>query len=80
MVMATVPCIQGGGIKFYLEEDPSIAGNLAIATYLNADPANSDKYYLQPQVGDNSIVAKTGDPHYIFGFVNPQPYPTLPTN
>ena len=78
--MVDVPRIQGAGVKFYLEEDPNVPGNIAIYTYLNGDPANSDKYYLQPQVGENSIIAKTGAAQYVFGIVPPQPFPSIPTS
>ena len=73
MIMVHVPCVQGTGVKCYLEEDPNAPGNIAIASYLDG----TNKYYLQPQVGDNKIIGKTGDPQYVFGFVNPQPLPSL---
>ena len=66
-IIVHLPCIQGSGVKCYLEEDPNAPGNLAIASYLDG----TNKYYLQPLVGNNKIVAKTGDPQYVFGLVDP---------
>lgn len=50
--------------------------DVAIYTYLNADPP-TDKYYLQPTIGSTDLIVKTGDPQYIFGIVEPQPLPSI---
>ena len=66
--------MQGNGIRFYFELAPGSTTDIAIYTYRNKDPP-TDKYYLQPDVESNHIIAKTGDPQYIFGLV---PAPTPP--
>ena len=70
--------MQGNGFKFYFELAPGSVTDVAIYTYLNADPP-TDKYYLQPKagVGFNELIVKTGDPQYIFGIVEPQPLPSI---
>jgi hypothetical protein len=69
--------IQGDGYKFYFELAPGSQTNLAIFTYLNEDPSTADKYYLQPEVGENKLIVKTGAPQYVFGIVPAQPLPTI---
>ena len=66
---------QGGGVKFYLEADPTDPDKerIAIFTYMDEQPIDANKYYLQRFTNNSSIVAITGSqlgsaPLYIFRF------------
>ena len=67
--------IQGGGVKFYLKADPMDPDKerIAIFTYMDEQPIDANKYYLQRFTNNSSIVAITGSqlssaPLYIFRF------------
>ena len=48
--------MQGDGAEVYLEPNPTNRRQIAIFTYLDEDPIESNKYYLQPYTDDNSAV------------------------
>jgi hypothetical protein len=61
---------QGEAVKFYLEPDPTNNQKIAIFTYLNEPISDDNKYYLQYNDDNISIVAVIGSqlPLYIFQF------------
>ena len=52
-----------------MEEDPEHSGLIAIYTYLDEMQDPSNKYYLQPNTDEITVVAKLGTvPQYVFIF------------
>ena len=54
----------GDGVKFYFDQQSPT--ELALYSYLEQNQNPPVKYYLQPNVGDNTIIAKAGPAQYIF--------------
>ena len=62
-------CMQGNGVKFYLESKERQPNEIAICTFLGESQDPSNKYYLEPNTEDYTIIAKAGsEPQYVFAF------------